>query len=244
MTGTYSGIVKDLKSYIQAEKAAFLPRFFKTGKGQYAEGDLFYGIVVPDQRIVAKRHFASTTKETIIQLLDSPYHEERLTGLFILCLHFNRARQTGDEKIWFDLYVSKADRVNNWDLVDSSAHIIMGAYLENRDRELLYTFASSSSLWKNRIAVVATWHFIRKNDLKDILQLSEMLMHHPHDLMHKAIGWMLREAWKRDPLAIEEFLDEHADVMPRTMLRYAIEKMEKNLQKTYLDAKRLKKEAN
>jgi 3-methyladenine DNA glycosylase AlkD len=190
---------------------------------------------------VAKRHFASTTKETIIQLLDSPYHEERLTGLFILCLHFNRARQTGDEKIWFDLYVSKADRVNNWDLVDSSAHIIMGAYLENRDRELLYTFASSSSLCKNRIAVVSTWYFIRKNDLKDILQLSEMLMHHPHDLMHKAIGWMLREAWKRDSLAIEEFLDEHAATMPRTMLRYTIEKMEKTQQRAYLDAKRLNK---
>jgi 3-methyladenine DNA glycosylase AlkD len=241
MTGTYSGIVKDLKTYIQPEKAAFLPRFFKTGKGQYAEGDLFHGIVVPDQRIVAKRHFAFTTIETIIQLLDSPYHEERLTGLFILCLHFNRARQTGDEKIWFNLYVSKADRVNNWDLVDSSAHIIMGAYLENRNRELLYTFASSSSLWKNRIAVVATWYFIRKNDLKDILQLSEMLMHHPHDLMHKAIGWMLREAWKRDSLAIEEFLDEYAATMPRTMLRYAIEKMEKPQQKAYMDAKRLNK---
>jgi 3-methyladenine DNA glycosylase AlkD len=110
----------------------------------------------------------------------------------------------------------------------------MGAYLENKDRQLLYTFASSDSLWKNRIAVVATWHFIRKNDLKDILQLSEILLHHPHDLMHKAIGWMLREAWKRDPLAIEEFLDEHATVMPRTMLRYAIEKLDEKKRKNYL----------
>jgi hypothetical protein len=234
MTGTYSAIVNELKSLIQPEKAAFLPRFFKTGKGQYGEGDLFHGIVVPDQRGVAKRHFATTNKETIIQLLDSPYHEERLTALFILCLHFNSAQKIGTEKEWFDLYVSKAERVNNWDLVDSSAHIIMGAYLENRDRQLLYTFASSDSLWKNRIAVVATWHFIRKNDLKDILQLSEILLHHPHDLMHKAIGWMLREAWKRDPLAIEEFLDEHATVMPRTMLRYAIEKMDEKKRKNYL----------
>lgn len=234
MTGTYSAIVNDLKSLIQPEKAAFLPRFFKTGKGQYGEGDLFHGIVVPDQRGVAKRHFATTNKETIIQLLDSPYHEERLTALFILCLHFNSAQKIGTEKEWFDLYVSKAERVNNWDLVDSSAHIIMGAYLENRDRTLLYTFASSDSLWKNRIAVVATWHFIRKNDLKDILQLSEILLHHPHDLMHKAIGWMLREAWKRDPLAIEEFLDEQAAVMPRTMLRYAIEKLDEKKRKNYL----------
>jgi 3-methyladenine DNA glycosylase AlkD len=234
MTGTYSAIVNDLKSLIQPEKAAFLPRFFKTGKGQYGEGDLFHGIVVPDQRGVAKRHFATTNKETIIQLLDSPYHEERLTALFILCLHFNSSKKIGTEKEWFDLYVSKAERVNNWDLVDSSAHIIMGAYLENRDRTLLYTFASSDSLWKNRIAVVATWHFIRKNDLKDILQLSEILLHHPHDLMHKAIGWMLREAWKRDPLAIEEFLDEQAAVMPRTMLRYAIEKLDEKKRKNYL----------
>jgi len=234
MTGTYSAIVNDLKSLIQPEKAAFLPRFFKTGKGQYGEGDLFHGIVVPDQRTVAKRHFATTNKETIIQLLDSPYHEERLTALFILCLHFNSSKKIGTEKEWFDLYVSKAERVNNWDLVDSSAHIIMGAYLENRDRQLLYTFASSDSLWKNRIAVVATWHFIRKNDLKDILQLSEILLHHPHDLMHKAIGWMLREAWKRDPLAIEEFLDEHATVMPRTMLRYTIEKLDEKKRKNYL----------
>jgi 3-methyladenine DNA glycosylase AlkD len=241
MTGTYSAITNELKSLIQPEKAAFLPRFFKTGKGQYGEGDLFHGIVVPDQRGVAKRHFATTNKETIIQLLDSPFHEERLTALFILCLHFKSAQKIGTEKEWFDLYVSKAERVNNWDLVDSSAHIIMGAYLENKDRTLLYTFASSDSLWKNRIAVVATWHFIRKNDLKDILQLSEILLHHPHDLMHKAIGWMLREAWKRDPLAIEEFLDEHATVMPRTMLRYAIEKMDEKKRKNYLDLKKMNK---
>lgn len=241
MTGTYSTIVKELKSLIDPDKAAFLPRFFKTGKGQYGEGDLFHGVVVPDQRGVAKRHFAKTNKETIIQLLDSPYHEERLTGLFILCLHFNSALRTGTEKEWFDLYINKIDRVNNWDLVDSSAHIIVGQYLENRDRSILYQLAKSKSLWENRIAVITTLHFIRKNDLKDLLQLSEILLHHPHDLMHKAIGWMLREGWKRDPLAIEEFLDEHAAVMPRTMLRYAIEKMEVKKQKSYMDLKKMNK---
>jgi 3-methyladenine DNA glycosylase AlkD len=143
----------------------------------------------------------------------------------------------GSGKEWFDLYVSKTNRVNNWDLVDSSAHIIVGQYLEKRDRSILYEFAKSKSLWENRIAVVATLHFIRKNDLKDILQLSELLMHHPHDLMHKAIGWMLREGWKRDPMAIEEFLDEYAAVMPRTMLRYTIEKMEEQQRKGYLQRK-------
>jgi 3-methyladenine DNA glycosylase AlkD len=237
MTGSYTAIVKDLQSFIQPEKAAFLPRFFKTGKGEYAEGDLFYGIVVPDQRKVAKRHAAATSSATIVQLLDSPYHEERLTGLFILCHHFQQSYRMGSGKEWFDLYVSKTNRVNNWDLVDSSAHIIVGQYLEKRDRSILYEFAKSNSLWENRIAVVATLHFIRKNDLKDILQLSELLMHHPHDLMHKAIGWMLREGWKRDPLAIEEFLDEYAAVMPRTMLRYAIEKMEEQQRRGYLQRK-------
>jgi 3-methyladenine DNA glycosylase AlkD len=241
MIGSYNSIVEDLKAFIQPEKAAFLPRFFKTGKGEYAEGDLFYGIVVPDQRIVAKRHAAATTSAAIIQLLDSPYHEERLTGLFILCHHFQQSHRMGAGKEWFDLYVIKTDRVNNWDLVDSSAHIIVGQYLEKRDRSILYEFAKSKSLWENRIAVVATLHFIRRNDLKDILQLSELLMHHPHDLMHKAIGWMLREGWKRDPLAIEEFLDEHAGNMPRTMLRYTIEKMDENQRKAFLMVKKVNK---
>ncbi len=241
MIGTYAAIVKDLKSFIQPEKASFLPRFFKTGKGEYAEGDLFYGIVVPDQRKVAKRHASSTNSATIVKLLDSPYHEERLTGIFILCHHFIESHRIGSGKEWFDLYVSKTDRINNWDLVDSSAHIIVGQYLEKRDRSILYQFAKSNSLWENRIAVVATLHFIRRNDLKDILQLSELLMHHPHDLMHKAIGWMLREGWKRDPLAIEEFLDENAANMPRTMLRYTIEKMDENQRKAYLLVKKVNK---
>lgn len=234
--GDKKAIVKDLLQYASKEKAAFLPTFFKTGKGQYGEGDRFHGIVVPDQRKVAKAHYSTTSKETIIELLHSPFHEERLTGVIIICNKFNEARKTGKEKEWYDLYLTMAERINNWDLVDISAHVIVGQYLEDKDRSILYTLAKDKSLWKNRIAVVATWHFIRKNhDLNDILKLSEIMLAHEHDLMHKATGWMLREGWKKDAKQIEKFLDRFATQMPRTMLRYAIEKMDEVKRKGYLN---------
>lgn len=234
--GSYKTIVADLKSYVKKEKAEFFPRFFKTGKGQYGEGDKFHGITVPDQRTVAKKHHATTTKETIVALLDSAYHEERLTGIFILCGKFLESKKTSKEKEWVDLYLSKADRINNWDLVDSSAHIILGQWLEDKDRKILYQLAVDPLLWRNRIAVIATLHFIKKNkDLTDILQLSEIMLSHKHDLMHKATGWMLREGWKINPTAVEKFLDRFAIKMPRTMLRYAIEKMEEKKRKGYLN---------
>ncbi len=229
-------IRKALLAFATKEKAEFLPRFFKTGKGEYGEGDRFHGVVVPDQRKVANKYSSTTSKEVIIELLHSPFHEERLTGVFILCNKFNEAKKTGKEKEWYDLYLKMAERINNWDLVDASAHIIVGQYLEDKDRSILYKLAKENSLWKNRIAVVATWHFIRKNsDLKDILQLSEIMLTHKHDLMHKATGWMLREGWKKDAKQIEKFLDKFATQMPRTMLRYAIEKMEETKRKGYLN---------
>jgi 3-methyladenine DNA glycosylase AlkD len=229
-------ISKALLAFATKEKAEFLPRFFKTGKGEYGEGDRFHGVVVPDQRKVANKYSSTTSKEVIIELLHSPFHEERLTGVFILCNKFNEAKKIGKEKEWYDLYLKMAERINNWDLVDASAHIIVGQYLENKDRSILYKLAKENSLWKNRIAVVATWHFIRKNsDLKDILQLSEIMLTHKHDLMHKATGWMLREGWKKDAKQIEKFLDKFATQMPRTMLRYAIEKMEETKRKGYLN---------
>ena len=229
-------ISKALLAFATKETAEFLPRFFKTGKGEYGEGDRFHGVVVPDQRKVANKFSSTTSKEVIIELLHSPFHEERLTALLILCNKFNQAKEIGKEKEWYDLYITMADRVNNWDLVDASAHIIVGQYLEDKDRSILYKLAKENSLWKNRIAVVATWHFIRKNsDLKDILQLSEIMVTHKHDLMHKATGWMLREGWKKDAKQIEKFLDKFATQMPRTMLRYAIEKMEETKRKGYLN---------
>lgn len=229
-------ISKALLAFATKEKAEFLPRFFKTGKGEYGEGDRFHGVVVPDQRKVANKFSPTTSKDVIIELLHSPFHEERLTGVFILCNKFNEAKKIGKEKEWYELYLKMAERINNWDLVDASAHIIVGQYLEDKDRSILYKLAKENSLWKNRIAVVATWHFIRKNsDLKDILQLSEIMLTHKHDLMHKATGWMLREGWKKDAKQIEKFLDKFATQMPRTMLRYAIEKMEETKRKGYLN---------
>ena len=229
-------ISKALLAFATKEKAEFLPRFFKTGKGEYGAGDRFHGVVVPDQRKVANKFSSTTSKEVIIELLHSPFHEERLTGVFILCNKFNEAKKIGKEKEWYALYLKMAERINNWDLVDASAHIIVGQYLEDKDRSILYKLAKENSLWENRIAVVATWHFIRKNsDLKDILQLSEIMLTHKHDLMHKATGWMLREGWKKDAKQIEKFLDKFATQMPRTMLRYAIEKMEETKRKGYLN---------
>lgn len=232
--GTLKEITRDLKSKATKEKAQILSRFFKTGKGEYGEGDKFHGLIVPEQRKIAKAHCPTTTKETIITLLDSVYHEERLTGLYILNQKFTEALQQGDAKKWVDLYLNKADRVNNWDLVDSTAYIILGKWLEDKDRSILYSLAKDKLLWKNRIAVVATLHFIRKNDLKDILKISEMMIDHKHDLIHKATGWMLREAWKKDAAVIEVFLNKYAHRMPRTMLRYAIERMTETKRKAYL----------
>lgn len=235
--GNVKEIVHDLKAHASKEKAAFLPSFFKTGKGQYAEGDRFHGIIVPHQRKIAKIHSPTTNKTTLVTLLHSPYHEERLTALFMLCNKFNEAKKNQQEKEWVDLYLKNAEQVNNWDLVDNTAHIILGQWLEHKERSILYTFAKENSLWKNRIAVVATLHFIRKNDLLDILQLSEIMLHHTHDLIHKATGWMLREAWKKNAKSVEDFLNKFAHQMPRTMLRYAIEKMPEPKRKAYLSIK-------
>ncbi|MFN5438319.1 MAG: DNA alkylation repair protein [Bacteroidota bacterium] len=235
--GDLQTIIRDLKSHATKEKAAFLPYFFKTGKGEYAEGDRFHGIIVPDQRKIAKLHAPTIKKETIIALLDSPFHEERMTALFILCNKFQQDKKIKKEKQWVDLYLKKADRVNNWDLVDNTAHIILGQWLEDKDRSILYRLAKNKSLWKNRIAVVATLHFIRKKDFHDILQLSQIMLKHSHDLMHKATGWMLREAWKRDAKTIEQFLNKFAHQMPRTMLRYAIERIPEPKRKAYLSIK-------
>lgn len=227
-------IQKELRKKINKEKAAFFPTFFKTGKGQYGEGDVFLGIVVPDQRAIAKKHFQESDKQTIIELLDSAYHEERLTGLFILNLKFAADKKKGNEKQWVDLYLKKINRVNNWDLVDSSAHMILGPWLEDKDRSLLYTFARDKNLWINRIAMLSTFHYIKKGEMEDALKIAEILLPHPHDLIHKATGWMLREGWKRKPSIIEAFIKKHISIMPRTMLRYAIEKMDEDKRKAFL----------
>lgn len=219
------------------DRAVQMARFFKTGAGQYGAGDVFLGISVPEQRVIAGRFKKEIDLETVEQLLDSGYHEVRLTAVFLLNLGFQRDNRTGQGKPWVDLYLSKTDRINNWDLVDSSAHIVLGRWLETRDRDILYRLAESSLLWDNRIAMVATLHFIRCGDVEDCLRLAEGFLGHPHDLMHKASGWMLREAWKRKPADVEGFLYRFADTMPRTMLRYAIEKMDEPVRKAFMNRK-------
>ncbi|AOP33225.1 DNA alkylation repair protein [Leptospira tipperaryensis] len=215
-------------------KADFLAGFFKTGPGEYAEGDVFLGITVPNQRKIAKQHKDLPLPEIEI-LLRSPIHEERLTSLFILCDQFEK----GDEKVRksvHQFYLKNLKHVNNWDLVDLSARVLIGDYLLNKDRKILYRLAKSKNLWERRISVLSTYAFIRTKDFKDILRISKELLQDPEDLIHKAVGWMLREVGNRD-LRIElGFLDRYAATMPRTMLRYAIEKFPETLKKKYMAA--------
>lgn len=229
---TAKDIQNELTTYSTPEKREFLPYFFKTGKGQYGEGDKFLGIVVPDTRKVAKKYNNLPFAE-IEKLLNNEYHECRLCALLILVERFKKSSDE-DRKIIVDFYLSHTDRINNWDLVDLSAKDIVGEYLVDKDRSVLHKLAESSLLWDQRIAVVSTYAFIRRGDLKDIFSLSEKLIDHKHDLMHKATGWMLREAGKKDLNALRSFLDKYHKQMPRTMLRYAIEKMDKEERTHYM----------
>ncbi|MBM9577069.1 DNA alkylation repair protein [Leptospira sp. 201903070] len=213
-------------------KARFLSRFFKTAPGEYAEGDIFLGVTVPNQRKIAKQHKTLPLKEIEI-LLQSEIHEERLTSLFILCEQFEK----GDEKnrkTLHQFYLKHLKKVNNWDLVDLSARVLIGEFLLDKDRKILYQLAKSKNLWEKRISVLSTYAFIRKGDFKDIINLSELLLNDKEDLIHKAVGWMLREVGNRDKKNEIAFLDRFADKMPRTMLRYSIEKFPDSLKKKYM----------
>ncbi len=234
MTNLIEDITKSLMSVADAQRAISMQRFFKTGKGEYGEGDIFIGVSVPQQRAIAKQFQNECSKKDVIALLDSPIHEERLTGVFILVDKFKKSIKSNQEQEWVDLYIEKADKMNNWDLVDSSAHHILGKWLEKRDRKILYEFSKSTSLWKNRIALVSTLHFIRKYDFEDALRLCELALPHQHELIHKASGWMLKEMYERDPNPTCKFIDTFKQKMPRTMLRYAIEKMPESQRKSYL----------
>ena len=232
-------IKKDLLQLGNPEKAKKLSGFFKTGKGQYGEGDAFLGIPVPEQRKVAKRHI-DLSLDDLQELLKSKIHEYRLTALLILVSKYGKADSSGKDEI-FGFYLKNTEYVNNWDLVDLSAPKIVGTNLVNKDRSILFKLAKSSNLWERRIAVLATFMFIRNNDFEDALRISKLLLHDEHDLIHKAVGWMLREIGKRDQEAIKHFLDEYNTQMPRTMLRYAIERFDENKRKFYLAQKKPQK---
>jgi 3-methyladenine DNA glycosylase AlkD len=225
-------VQKEFRTLGNPEDALFLQRFFKTGEGGYAQGDRFLGIRVPIIRKLAKAYQRLPIEECQL-LLQSEWHEERLLALFLLIGHFHK----GDERIQakiYRIYLKNTASINNWDLIDTSAEHIVGAFLWDRDRAPLYPLARSKDLWKKRIAILSTFHFIRRNDFSDTLKIAEILLKDSHDLIHKAVGWLLREVGNRDLRAEEEFLKRHYRVMPRTMLRYAIEKFPEDRRKRYL----------
>ena len=222
MKNITKAITSDLQALSDAEKQEIFPKFFKAGKGEYGEGDRFIGVTVPNIRAIAKLH-KDISIEEIRELILSEWHEVRLCALIIM-VEKSKKKDESLRKELFNLYLSQTERINNWDLVDLSCRFIVGEYLLDKSRDILYQLAQSSLLWDNRIAIVSTYAFIRKGQLDDTYALSDLMMHHPHDLMHKAIGWMLREAGKRDADRLYNYVMSHRAEMPRTMLRYAIEK--------------------
>lgn len=222
-----------LRTHASREKAKVLQRFFKTGQGEYGEGDIFLGVVMPDIRKTA-REFQDAPIAEIEKLLRSPIHDERMLALLLLVRRF----ETGDDalkKKIYGLYLKNTRSINNWDLVDLSAPNIVGAYLLGRSRKPLYALARSRDLWKRRIAILSTFAFIRQHDFTDALAISEILVRDEHDLIQKAAGWMLREIGKRSLRTEETFLRRYCTVMPRTMLRYAIERFPEKKRKKYLN---------
>ena len=207
-------------------------RFFKTNPGEYAEHDQFIGVKVPILRTIA-RQYQYLTYDEIIHLLQSPMNEERLLALFIMVHQYQKGSEIIKQEI-FELYLKTIKQINNWNLVDASAHLIIGAHVYEKPNDLLITLAQSPILWERRIAIVATWHAIRKNDPTLTIAIARILLRDTHDLIHKAVGWMLREAGKRNLNALIQFLDTHATTMPRTMLRYALEKLSPDAQKKYM----------
>jgi len=238
-----TNLKNDLQKLANIKQAEVLQHFFKTGKGEYGEGDIFLGIKVPEQRKIVKKYKDLDIKN-VEKLLKSKIHEHRLVAILILVLKYTK----GDDKLKkqiYNVYLKNTKYINNWDLVDLSAPNIVGDYLfshplsvsssgRRRGRDVLYKLAKSKSLWERRIAVLATFTFIRNNDFKDILKLAELLLSDTHDLMHKAVGWMLREMGKRDQKLLEKFLDKNIRKMPRTMLRYSIEKFDEEKRQYYL----------
>ena len=224
---------RKLRKKRNAKKAQLLQRFFKTGPGEYGEGDIFLGITVPTIRKLVGEYYDNLSLKQVLRLLKSHFHEERLAALLIFVAKFNKSDYYTKKNI-FDIYTKNTKFINNWDLVDLSAPNIVGQYLIDKDKHILYKFAKSNILWERRIAVLSTFWCIKHHEFGDSLQLSEILIGDKEDLIHKAVGWMLREIGKRALKTEEKFLNKFSKVMPRTMLRYAIEKFPQAKRRLYL----------
>ncbi len=226
-------IVRDFKKVSSKEKADILQRFFKTGKGEYGEGDVFVGVVVPEIRKLCKKYYKEIHFDTLNYFLHNEIHEYRLFSLLTLTYKYEKAEKKERTKI-YEYYIKNIKYINNWDLVDLSAPKIVGEYLKEKDRSILYEMIESKNIWEQRVAILSTFTFIRNNDFKDILTFSEKLLDHKHDLIHKALGWMLREVGKKDEKVLKNFLNIYYLKMPRTMLRYSIERLNKTEKSRYM----------
>ncbi|MDR2127226.1 MAG: DNA alkylation repair protein [Prevotellaceae bacterium] len=229
-----SVIVEKLRSMSDKQKAKEMARYFKTGYGEYAENDVFLGIGTPEIHNISKQYFKDINLSQTSLLLQSKYHEIRRTGIEILVRKMDKEADEHKRQKIMLCYMNNIEKINNWDLVDASAPYLLGAFIYNKDKSILYDFVVSDNLWKQRIAVIATFYFVRQNRFEDTLAIIEMLMDSKHDLIHKAIGWMLREVGKRDAETELKFLDKYAAKLPRTALRYAIEKFDPDLREYYM----------
>lgn len=217
------------------EKAEFFPKFFKTGKGEYGEGDIFIGVSVPDQRKVAKEFYNKISLAELSELLSSKVHEHRLTALLILVMKFEKSKEKSQQKEIIAFYLSHLDFINNWDLVDTSCYKILGRYcFENQETKLLSDLSYSGNMWHKRMAIVGTMYHVKKGSFELTKEFAIRNLHHPHDLMHKANGWLLREMGNKNETELLDFLNQHYKEMPRTSLRYAIEKLDENVRQDYL----------
>lgn len=227
-------IKDELQQYVDKQKADFFPKFFQAYPGGYGEGEQFIGVTVPNQRKVARKFYKLVQLDVVEQLLQQPIHEYRLTALFMLVYKYEKLKTGSEKKAIVNFYLENISYVNNWDLVDSSAYKILGDYLLDKQKDFLYDFARSNDLWKQRVAIIATFYFIKHKEYDDTLKIALILLTHKHDLIHKAVGWMLREIGKRDFDVEFSFLKKYYKQMPRTMLRYAIEKFDEDLRKQFL----------
>lgn len=231
----HSQVLEALQFLSNPEKAAFLPYFFKTGKGEYAEGDKFIGVMVPEVRKIVKEYWKDASLDDIQEILKSEFHEMRLAALLMLVSKFEKTKDNAEQEKIIAFYLQNTSYVNNWDLVDQSCYKILGRYCyENQLPDILRKLASSDDMWEKRIAVVGTMYHVKKGDFGLTLELVLQNLQHPHDLMHKANGWLLREIGKKNEEVLLAFLSEHYPKMPRTSLRYAIEKLEENQRQDFL----------